>query len=67
MALILGGVNVTYVSQELNLSLSDHVSCSVYALAAFASYYLIEKVGRRKMFLAGSAGQCVSMIIIFAW
>ncbi|KAL8292075.1 hypothetical protein RQP46_001541 [Phenoliferia psychrophenolica] len=49
LALILGGVNVTF-----------------YALAAFGSYYLIEKVGRRKMFLAGSAGQSFSMVLIFA-
>ncbi|KAL8287655.1 hypothetical protein RQP46_003513 [Phenoliferia psychrophenolica] len=42
------------------------VNVTVYAIAAFGSYYLIEKVGRRKMFLAGSAGQCVSMIIIFS-
>ncbi|KAL8276397.1 hypothetical protein RQP46_011195 [Phenoliferia psychrophenolica] len=42
------------------------VNVTVYALAAFSSYYFIEKVGRRKMFLAGTIGQCVSMIIIFA-
>ena len=56
----------------------------MYALAAFSSYYFIEKgafqrsaahsvsrlltvacplVGRRKMFLVGSVGQCVSMLV----
>ncbi|KAK4700129.1 hypothetical protein P7C70_g6123, partial [Phenoliferia sp. Uapishka_3] len=53
------------VTRQLSLILGG-VNVTVYALAAFASYYLIEKVGRRKMFLAGSAGQCLSMVIIFA-
>jgi hypothetical protein len=40
------------------------VNVTVYALAAFASYVMIERVGRRKMFLLGSAGQALSMFII---
>lgn len=39
---------------------------TVYALAAFASFFTIERFGRRKMFLAGSVGQAVSLIITFA-
>ncbi|CED82529.1 hexose carrier protein [Phaffia rhodozyma] len=38
----------------------------VYALAALSSFFLVERVGRRKMFLAGSAGQCLAMVITFA-
>lgn len=33
------------------------VNVTVYALAAFASYPLVERMGRRKLFLIGSAGQ----------
>jgi hypothetical protein len=42
------------------------VNVTTYALSAFASYFVIERVGRRKMFLAGSIGQCLSMVITFA-
>lgn len=39
---------------------------TVYALAAFASFPTIERVGRRNLFLIGSAGQALSMFIIMA-
>lgn len=35
-------------------------------MAAFASFFTIERYGRRKMFLAGSVGQCVSLVITMA-
>ena len=38
----------------------------VYAAFATSSWFLIERVGRRKLFLIGSAGQCISMVIAFA-
>lgn len=42
------------------------VNVTVYALAAFASFFTIERFGRRKMFLGGTIGQCVSLIITMA-
>lgn len=39
---------------------------TLYAFAAFASYFLIESVGRRKMFIWGSAFQSIGMILLFA-
>jgi hypothetical protein len=35
-------------------------------MAALCSYFTIETLGRRKMFLIGSFGQMISMIITFA-
>ena len=37
-----------------------------YALAATGSFFMIERVGRRKMFLIGSIGQAVAMFITMA-
>lgn len=42
------------------------VLSTVYALAALTSFFLVETLGRRKMFLMGSAGQCLAMVITFA-
>jgi hypothetical protein len=44
------------LTRQLALILGG-VNVTVYALAAFASFPLIERVGRRKLFLLGSAGQ----------
>lgn len=38
----------------------------VYAVFALLSFWTVESVGRRKVFLIGTAGQMVSMIITFA-
>lgn len=38
----------------------------VYAAFATTSWFIIERVGRRKLFLIGSAGQCLSMVLAFA-
>lgn len=35
----------------------------VYSIFAASSWWLIEHVGRRKLFLAGTVGQCLSMVI----
>ena len=37
---------------------------SVYAICACLSYFVIERVGRRKMFLIGAVGQSLSMFIL---
>ncbi|KAK2737934.1 hypothetical protein FQN55_000838 [Onygenales sp. PD_40] len=42
------------------------VNMIVYAIFATFSWFFIEKIGRRKLFLAGSFGQCASMVIIFS-
>ena len=39
---------------------------TVYAFAATISYFLIESVGRRKLFLIGSAGQSFAMFLVMA-
>ncbi|KAE8396054.1 general substrate transporter [Aspergillus alliaceus] len=36
-----------------------------YAIFATFSWFFIEKIGRRKLFLGGSYGQCAAMIIVF--
>jgi sugar porter (SP) family MFS transporter len=42
------------------------VNMIVYAIFATFSWFFIEKMGRRKLFLGGMTGQMVSMIIVFA-
>jgi hypothetical protein len=42
------------------------VNMIVYSIFATASWFLIERVGRRKLFIYGTIGQCVSMVITFA-
>ena len=37
----------------------------VYAIFATTSWFVIEKVGRRKLFLIGSIGQSLSMVLVF--
>ncbi|KAI5481366.1 putative MFS monosaccharide transporter [Pseudohyphozyma bogoriensis] len=71
----IGGCNaVIYfapVIYKQNLGLSENLSLilggvnvTVYALAACGSYFAIESLGRRKMFLIGSIGQTVSLLIV---
>ncbi|KAL5341370.1 general substrate transporter [Aspergillus crustosus] len=42
------------------------VFSTVYALATIPSFFMVEKVGRRKLFLIGFLGQGLSFIITFA-
>ncbi|KAL4951904.1 general substrate transporter [Aspergillus filifer] len=42
------------------------VFSTVYALATIPSFFMIEKVGRRKLFLIGFLGQGLSFVITFA-
>ncbi|KAI9373028.1 general substrate transporter [Aspergillus egyptiacus] len=42
------------------------VFASVYALATIPSFFMIEKVGRRKLYLIGFLGQGLSFVITFA-
>jgi hypothetical protein len=38
----------------------------VYAIFATVSWFIIEKAGRRKLFLWGTIGQCLSMVLVFS-
>lgn len=42
------------------------VNMIVYSIFATMSWFLIERVGRRKLFLYGTIGQCLSMVLTFA-
>ncbi|KAH9880818.1 hypothetical protein IAQ61_001112 [Plenodomus lingam] len=42
------------------------VNMIVYAIFATTSWFLIERVGRRKLFIVGTIGQCLSMVLTFA-
>lgn len=42
------------------------VNMVVYSIFATMSWFLIERVGRRKLFLWGTVGQCLSMVITFS-
>lgn len=42
------------------------INMIVYSIFATTSWFLIERVGRRKLFLIGAAGQSLSMVITFA-
>lgn len=53
----------TYIGLDRNLALIlGGVNTTVYALSAFGSYPMIERLGRRKMFLWGTAGQALAMV-----
>lgn len=52
------------VSYNLSLLLGG-INMIVYALFATTSWFVIERVGRRKLFLIGTVGQCLSMILVF--
>ncbi|KAL8381944.1 hypothetical protein RB595_005955 [Gaeumannomyces hyphopodioides] len=42
------------------------VNMIVYAIFATTSWFVIERAGRRLLFLIGSVGQCLSMVLVFA-
>ncbi|KAF2820199.1 general substrate transporter [Ophiobolus disseminans] len=42
------------------------INMVVYAIFATSSWFLIERVGRRKLFLIGTVGQCLAMVLTFA-
>lgn len=42
------------------------VNMIVYSIFATVSWFIIERAGRRRILLWGSAGQCLSMVIVFA-
>lgn len=42
------------------------VNMVVYAIFATVSWFIIERAGRRNLFLWGTVGQCLSMVLVFA-
>ncbi|MCJ1465386.1 hypothetical protein MMC07_004004 [Pseudocyphellaria aurata] len=42
------------------------VNMIVYAISATVSWFIIERAGRRKLFLWGTVGQCLSMVLVFS-
>jgi len=55
------------IGQSHNISLLlGGVNMIVYAIFATVSWFIIERVGRRKLFLWGTVGQCLSMVIVFS-
>lgn len=42
------------------------VNMIVYAIFAMTSWFLVERIGRRKLFLIGTVGQGLSMVLSFA-
>ena len=54
--------NALDTSHTLALLLGG-VNMIVYALAATSSWYYVERIGRRKLFLIGTVGQCLSMLL----
>ncbi|EON96387.1 putative sugar transporter stl1 protein [Phaeoacremonium minimum UCRPA7] len=55
------------IGQTRNMSLLlGGVNMIVYAIFATVSWFVIERVGRRKLFLIGTVGQMLSMVLVFA-
>ncbi|KAL9080275.1 MAG: hypothetical protein Q9157_000925 [Trypethelium eluteriae] len=57
----------TSIGQSHSMSLLlGGINMIVYSIFATTSWFIIERVGRRKLFLWGSVGQCLSMVLVFA-
>lgn len=52
-------------THEMSMLLGG-VNMIVYSIFATMSWFLIERVGRRKLFLYGTYGQCASMVLTFS-
>jgi sugar porter (SP) family MFS transporter len=55
------------IGTDHNMSLIlGGVNMIVYSIFATTSWFVIERVGRRTLFLVGTVGQCLSMVLTFA-
>ncbi|KAF2262022.1 general substrate transporter [Lojkania enalia] len=55
------------IGADHNMSLIlGGVNMIVYSIFATVSWFVIERTGRRKLFLIGTVGQCLSMVLVFA-
>ncbi|KAH7121103.1 general substrate transporter [Dendryphion nanum] len=41
------------------------INMVIYSIFATTSWFAVERVGRRKLFLYGTVGQCLSMVLVF--
>ncbi|KAI0471739.1 general substrate transporter [Xylariaceae sp. FL0804] len=56
----------TSIGTSHNLALLlGGVNMIIYAIFATTSWFAVERVGRRKLFLIGTVGQCLSMVLTF--
>ncbi|KAI9646332.1 hypothetical protein NHQ30_005776 [Ciborinia camelliae] len=53
------------VTKNMSLLLGG-INMIVYSIFATVSWFIIEKAGRRKLFIIGTIGQCLSMVLVFA-
>ena len=51
-------------SHQMSLLLGG-INMVVYSIFATTSWFAVERVGRRKLFLIGTVGQCLSMVLVF--
>ena len=57
----------TSIHRSHNMSLLlGGINMIVYAIFATVSWFIIERAGRRKLFLWGTVGQCLSMVLVFS-
>ncbi|KAI1494106.1 general substrate transporter [Biscogniauxia mediterranea] len=57
----------TSIGTSHNLALLlGGVNMIIYSIFATTSWFAVERVGRRKLFLIGTVGQCLSMVLTFA-
>ncbi|KAF2866507.1 general substrate transporter [Massariosphaeria phaeospora] len=55
------------IGEDHNMSLLlGGVNMIVYSIFATTSWFIIERAGRRKLFLIGTIGQCLSMVLVMA-
>lgn len=55
------------IKESHNMSmLLGGVNMIVYSIFATLSWFLVERVGRRRLFMYGTVGQCLSMVLTFA-
>jgi len=56
----------TSIGTSHNLALLlGGVNMVVYSIFATTSWFAVERIGRRKLFLIGTVGQCLSMVLTF--
>ncbi|KAI5371185.1 putative major facilitator, sugar transporter, major facilitator superfamily [Septoria linicola] len=56
--------DVVGVSHNMALLLGG-INMVVYSIFATTSWFAVERLGRRKLFLIGTVGQCLSMVLVF--
>ncbi|XXH01181.1 Cell surface mannoprotein mp65 [Hypoxylon texense] len=56
----------TSIGTSHNLALLlGGINMVIYSIFATTSWFAVERVGRRKLYLIGTVGQCLSMVLVF--